>query len=50
MSDYESLMSQVRRERETEQKIRNMDTGEIVELIHALEDQIAALEEERGDE
>ena len=37
MSD--DLRKRIRRERATEQRIRAMDTHEIVELIHALEDE-----------
>lgn len=37
MSD--DLRKRIIRERETEQRIRAMDTHEIVELIHALEDE-----------
>lgn len=42
-SSYESHMNQIRRERETEQKVRALDAGDIVAWIHELEDEIEEL-------
>ena len=44
MSDYQSLMATIQRERITEEKVRAMDAAEIVEWVHKLEDQIEELE------
>ena len=44
MTDHEDIYTVIRRERETETKIRSMDVSDIVELIHRLEDEIDELE------
>lgn len=44
MSGYDAQMKAIRRERETEAKVRSMEAHEIVELIHRLEDEIKGLE------
>lgn len=46
MSNYEAHRAAVRRERETEQRIRQMDAPDIVEEIHGLEDALRELEAE----
>jgi hypothetical protein len=38
VSDHEEKMRAIRRERETETKIRSLDPHEIVALVHTLED------------
>lgn len=38
-----TTMDDVRRERETETKLRNMDVHEVVDLVHGLEDQLVKL-------
>lgn len=43
----EPTMVSVIRDRETETRIRKMDTYEIVELVHDLEDEIRCLRSER---
>lgn len=42
---YNETMDQVRRERETEQRVRAMDVHQIVDEIHSLEDQTEILGE-----
>ena len=44
MSDHEDTYAVIRRERETETKIRAMDAADIVELVHGFEDEIDELE------
>ena len=44
---YEDRLRAVRRERETERQIRDMDIHEVVELVHNLEDRITELEHGR---
>ena len=53
MSDYLDSLLNVQRERKTEERIRQLDTCEIVTEIHGLEDEIEQLEsklEELGEE
>ena len=40
------MIEAIRRERETENTIRSMDIGEIVEWVHNLEDEIEKLSNE----
>ena len=40
---YETAMNQIRRERQTEEKLRKMDVCEIVDLVHNHEDEIERL-------
>jgi hypothetical protein len=44
MSDYLTAAKQVARERVTTAKLQKMDTADIVDLVHGLEDQIASLQ------
>jgi len=46
MADYGKLLRQIRREQETEERVRCMDAADIVEWIHELEDKIESLEED----
>lgn len=45
-NDYSHLIAEVRRERQTEERIRQNDAADTVAEIHALEDKIEALEAE----
>ena len=51
MFNYLQVTAQTRRESETERKVRAIDTYEIIEWIHRLEDEIEHLcEELKGDQ
>ena len=44
MTDYLKLMAEVRRENNTEKKVRALDAHQIVAWIHDLEDRVEHLE------
>ena len=47
MSDYKALTDKIRRERETEEKVRRLDASDIVDWVHGLEDELERLRAER---
>ncbi len=46
MVNYLEIAARVRREQDTERKVRAIDTYEIIEWIHRLEDEVEHLWEE----
>ncbi len=49
MSDYIEMMDRIQRERVTETWVRSVDTVDIVEKLHELEDLISKLDQDIAD-